>query len=116
MREPVQHSTSSNMPCKESTMQHMQKDQTLRITMHSKSARKENPRRQQLAAPGQYTTPQTRRLQHVKSENQTDESIEESVDSEAALYMKELHEDWAYINLIRPTELNPQTNDQINKS
>ena len=74
------------------------------------------PRNQQLNTPGQYTTPQTRRVEHVKSENQQDESIEESVDSEAALYIKELLEDWPNINLIRPTELNPQTNDQINKS
>ena len=73
------------------------------------------PRRQQLTSPRHYTTPQTRRVRHVKSESQQDESIEGSVDAEAALYIKELHKDWANINFIPSTEFNPQTNNQMNK-
>ena len=74
------------------------------------------PRKQQLTTQGQYATPQTKRVRHVKPENNQEDSTEESVDAEAALYIKELHEDWANINLIRPTEFNPQKNDQINKN
>ena len=74
------------------------------------------PRKQQLTTPGQYATPQTGRVRHVKPKNNQEDSTEESVDAEAALYIKELHEDWTNINLIRPTEFDPQKNDQINKN
>ena len=74
------------------------------------------PRKQQLTTPSQYATPHTRRVRHVKPENNKEVSTEESVDAEAALSIKELHEDWANINLIRPTEFNPQKNDQINQN
>ena len=42
-------------------------------------------------------------------------TLEESVDAEAALYIKELHEDWQNINIIRPTQFSPQKNNFINK-
>ena len=74
------------------------------------------PRKQQLTTPGQYATPQTRRVRHVKHENSQEDSTVENVDAEAALYIKELHKDWANLNLIRSTEFNPQKNDQINKN
>ena len=82
----------------------------------TKMPERRTPRKQQLTTPGQYATPHTRRVRHVKNENSQEDSTEESVDAEAALYVKELHEDWANINLIRPTEFNPQKNDQINKN
>ena len=72
-------------------------------------------RNQQRTTPGQYATPQTRKVRHVKQEEQREDSTEESIDAEAALYIKELHEDCANINLIQPTEFIPQTNKQINK-
>ena len=81
-----------------------------------KMPERRTPRKPQLTTPGQYATPQTRRVRHVKNENNQGDSTEESVDAEAALYIKKLHEDWANINLIRPTEFNPQKNDQINKN
>ena len=82
----------------------------------AKMPERRTPRRPQPTTPGQYATPQTRRVRHVKNENSQEDSTEESVDAEAALYIKELHEDWANINLIRPMEFNPQKNDQINKN
>ena len=55
-------------------------------------------RNQQRTTPGQYATPQTRRIRHVKQEEQQEDSTEGSLDAEAALYIKELHEDWTNIN------------------
>ena len=52
----------------------------------------------------QYKYPQTRRVKHIKQEPQQSGQTEESVDAEAALYIKELHEDWANIKTIRPIE------------
>ena len=72
-------------------------------------------RNQQRTTPGQNATPQTRRVRHVKQEEQQEDSTEESIDAEAILYIKKLYEDWANINLIRPTKFIPQTNVQINK-
>ena len=74
------------------------------------------PRRQQLTTPGQYTSSQARRVRHVKPEISQEDSREESVDAEAALYIRELHEDWANISLIRPTIFNNQPNDSVNKN
>ena len=74
------------------------------------------PWRQQLITPGQYTSTQTRRVRHVKPEIPQEDSTEESVDAEAALYIKILHKDWANINLIRPTIFNNQPNDTVNKN
>ena len=84
--------------------------------MHSKDARTKIPRRQQLTKPGQYTSAQARRVRRVKPEISQEDPTEESVDAEAALYIRELHEDWAKINLIRPTILNKQPNDTVNKN
>ena len=50
-------------------------------------------RNQQRATPGQNATPQKRRVRHVKQEEQQEDSTEESIDAEATLYIKELHED-----------------------
>ena len=51
-----------------------------------------------------YKQQQTRRVKHIKHETTESDQTEESVDAEAALYIKELHEDWVNVNLIRPTE------------
>ena len=77
---------------------------------------RKTPRRQQLTTPGQYTQSQARRVRHVKTEISQKDSTEESVDAEAALYIKELHEDWANINLIRPTIFNNEPNDSVNRN
>ena len=116
MWQPFQPSTSPDLPGKKSTMQYLQKDRPLYIVMHIKDARTKNPRRQQPTFPGQYTSPQARRVRHVKPEITHEESTEESVDAEAALYIKELHEDWANINSVRPTEFRKQSNDNLKKN
>ena len=41
-----------------------------------------------------YKTPQTRRIRNINQEKTDSEQLEESVDAEEALYIKELHEDW----------------------
>ena len=74
------------------------------------------PRKQQLTTPGQYTSSQTRRVRRVKLEISQEYSTEESVDAEAALYIRELHEDWANTNLISPTIFHNQPNDTLNKN
>ena len=84
--------------------------------MHSKDARTKSPRKQQHKTPGQYTSSQARRVRHVKPEISQEDSTEESVDAEAALYIKELYEDWANIKLMRPTIFNNQPNDSVNKN
>ena len=62
-----------------------------------------------------YKQPQTRRIRNINQEETESEQLEESVDAEAALYIKELHEDWQNINIIRPTQFSPQKNNFINK-
>ena len=62
-----------------------------------------------------YKPPQTRRIRNINQEKRDSEQMEESVDAEAALYIKELHEDWANINIIRPSQFSPQKNNFINK-
>ena len=62
-----------------------------------------------------YKPPQTRIIRNINQEKSESEQMEESVDEEAALYIKELHEDWANINIIRPTQFSPQKNNFINK-
>ena len=49
---------------------------------------RKTPRKQQLTTPGQYTSSQTRRVRHVKPEISQEDSTEESVDAETALYIK----------------------------
>ena len=55
-------------------------------------------------SPGNY---QTRRVRHVTEQSQdviqaTTEDESESIDPEATLYLKELTEDWANIDLVKP--------------
>ena len=55
----------------------------------------------------QQSTPQTRTVRHVKEQEkcvEEEETEEETVDAEAALYIKELMEDWSSVNTIRPVE------------
>ena len=63
----------------------------------------------------QFKQQQTRRVKHIKQETEESDHTEESVDAEAALYIKELHEDWANINTIRPMEFVQKGKDEINK-
>ena len=72
-------------------------------------------RKQHLRTPGQYTSTQTRRVRHVNPQVHQEDSTEESIDAEAALYIKELHEDWANLNLIQIKIFHNQTNNHINK-
>ena len=55
----------------------------------------------------QQNTPQTRRVRHVKEQQNIEEDDEaeneETVDAEAALYIKELMEDWSSVNTVRPS-------------
>ena len=62
-----------------------------------------------------YKPQQTKRVRNINQEKTENEQRDESVDAEAALYIKELHEDWANINIIRPTHFFPQKNNLINK-
>ena len=47
----------------------------------------------------------TRRVRHIQDEQEQESAEEESetVDGEAASYIKELMEDWSAINIVRPT-------------
>ena len=58
---------------------------------------------------------QTRRVKQIKQETEESDHTEESVDAEAALYIKELHKDWSNINIIRPMEFVQKRTDEINK-
>ena len=56
----------------------------------------------------QQSTPQTIRVRHVKEQQkcvEEEETEEETVNAEAALYIKELMEDWSSVNTIRPVVL-----------
>ena len=64
---------------------------------------------------------QTRRVRHVTEQSQnifqaTTEDENESIDSEATLYLKELTEDWANINLVKPKSYRPVRNIIVNKT
>ena len=84
--------------------------------MHSENARKKNTTQTTTNNTRPVCNAPNKKSQTCENENSQEDSTEESVDAEAALYIKELHEDWANINLIHPTEFNPQKNDQINKN
>ena len=63
---------------------------------------------------------QTRRVRHVTEESQEviqaiTEDDAESIDPEATLYLKELTEDWANINLVQPKVFRPVRNIIVNK-
>ena len=73
------------------------------------------PRGTQNNSTQQKKPQQTRRSKHITQDVPESDQTEESVDAEGELYIKELNEDWANINLIRPTEFIANTNDAINK-
>ena len=67
----------------------------------------------------QQTTPQTRRVRHVKEQDiceEEQETEEETVDAEAALYIKELMEDWSSVNTIRPVEVKKINTISVNRT
>ena len=57
----------------------------------------------------QQNTPQTRRVRHVKEQQNIEEDDEaeneETVDAEAALYIKELMEDWSSVNTVSKAQI-----------
>ena len=66
----------------------------------------------------QQSTPQTRRVRHVKKQEkcvEEEETEEETVDAEAALYIIELMEDWSSVNTVRPVELKKINSILLNK-
>ena len=67
----------------------------------------------------QQSTPQARRVRHVKKQEkcveEEEETEEETVDAEAALYIKELMEDWSSVNTIRPVVLRKISSISFNK-
>ena len=60
----------------------------------------------------QYKQQPTSRVKHIKQETPESDQTEESKDAEAAHYIKELHEDWANINSIRPTDFSSMKNEK----
>ena len=66
----------------------------------------------------QQSTPRTRRFRHVKEQEkcvEEEETEEETVDAEAALYIKEVMEDWSSVNTIRPVVLSKINSISFNK-
>ena len=73
------------------------------------------PRMPQPNTTQSYKPQQTKRLRNINQENTEGEQTDESVDAEAALYIKEIHEHWANINIICPKHFFPQKNNLVNK-
>ena len=68
--------------------------------------------------PSQQQFQQTRRVRNMQEEQEQvaeEEREEETVDGEAALYIKELMENWSSINIVRPTGFNEVNNVSLNK-
>ena len=67
----------------------------------------------------QQNTPQTRRVRHVKEQQNIEEDDEaeneETVDAEATLYIKKLMEDWSTVNTVRPTGPDTVNNVALSK-
>ena len=63
--------------------------------------------------------PTFRHVRHVKEQDiceEEEETEEETVDAEAALYIKELMEDWSSVNKIRPVEVKKINTISVNKT
>ena len=73
------------------------------------------PRTPQNSPPQYYKPQQTSRVRNINKEKTESDQTDESVNAEAALCIKELHEDWANINIIRPTQFTAQKNNVMNK-
>ena len=66
----------------------------------------------------QQSTSQARRVRHIKEQQQSEEeeeTEEKRVDTEAALYIKELMEDWSSLNTIRPAGVKEVNDVSLNK-
>ena len=107
-------------------MPNVQENETLHIIMQSTHAQKEKPAipRQENKYSPQQQFQQTRRVRLIQEEEQEeeeeeeeeeDEQEEETVDGEAALYVKVLMEDWSSINVVRPTGFREIKNVSLNK-
>ena len=74
--------------------------------------------RQENSYPSQQQFQQTRRVRHIQEEREQvteEEREDETVDGEAALYIKELMEDWSSINFVQPTGFQEVNNVSLNK-
>ena len=109
------------MPRKTSDMQYLQENRTLRKNVSIKNpplpARKPMQRGPYQRPQGQNSQLKVRQIQErlITEEKQEDEEVE-SVDPEAALYIKELSEDWADINHIAPEIFSEVKKTQLNTS
>ena len=112
MRRHNLYSSSTNMPCKNN---YLHASRTLYIVVYSKMPERRPPRVPQNNPPQNYKPQQTRRVRNINQEKTERYQTDDSVDAEAVLCIKELHEGWAYINIIRPTQFPAQKNDVINK-
>ena len=54
--------------------------------------------------------------ENLLEEGPNDQTEEESLDPEPALYIRELTEDWADVNHIIPSAVNPMKNSSLNKT
>ena len=104
-----------NMPRKANAMQNLQKLGHYTSLCTAKMPERRPPRGLTNNTSPQFKQQQTRRVKQIKQGTEESDHTEESVDAEAALYIKELHEDWANINIIRPMEFVQKRNDEINK-
>ena len=61
-------------------------------------------RQENIVNPQQQKQQQTRRVRHIKEQQPEEkgDSEEETVDSAAALHIKELMGDWSSVNIVRP--------------
>ena len=96
----------------------MQENRTVHIFLQSTHARKEkniHTRQENKNTPQQHFQ-QTRRVRHIQEEQQEEEEQEdETVDGEAALYIKKLMQDWSSINIVRPTGFREAKKVSLNK-
>ena len=100
-------------------MQNMQKDRPFYITMQGTNVRtKESTfqtRHQKHQTPTKHTTNRKSTTYKRTQQDEGEEAEEETVDAEAALYIKELMEDWSSVNTIRPTAFKEVNNVSLNK-
>ena len=114
-RRNILSSPPTKMPHENNYMQNMQKAGHYTSLCRAKMPERRPQNTPQTSSAQNYKPPQTRRIRNINQEKTESEQMEESVDAEADLYIKEFYEDWANINIIRPTQFSPQKNNFINK-
>ena len=91
-------------------MQNMQKSWTLLIIVYSNDARTPATTYATIQHGTKLQTTTNKKIRNINQEKTESEQTDESVDAKAALYIKELHEDWANIKVI------PQHNSSHRKT